>query len=240
VSQELTEAGRQGAEGVLRIFSPVPGATQVVLVRHGQAVCNVTSVVGGPKGCTGLTDLGRRQVAALAERLSVSGELRKATALYSSTLPRAVETAELLRGPVGPDGLLRIVEQRDDLSELHPGEADGLTWQEVIDTFGVPDWNADETQPLAPGAESWATFVPRAAGAVRAMAERHPAEMVVAAVHAGVIEATMINFLGITPEVYRRGWLRITHASLTVWEWVPTDSRWILLRFNDAAGVPQI
>ena len=60
--------GHVGAEGVLRIFAPHPGATRVVLIRHGEAVCNVESVVGGIKGCKGLTALGRRQVQALAGR----------------------------------------------------------------------------------------------------------------------------------------------------------------------------
>lgn len=232
-------SGRQGAAGVLRLFAPTPGATRVVLIRHGQAVCNVEGIVGGPKGCHGLSELGRRQAAALAERLVETGELREASALYSSVLPRAVETAALLRHAIGPVGSPPETEQQVDLSELHPGEADAMTWQEVIDAFGVPDWDVDQTIPIAPHGESWATFVPRASGAVRAIAERHPGQQVVLAVHAGVIEATMIAFLGIGPEASRRGWLRIQHASLTEWEWVPTQSRWVLLRFNDVYGIPQ-
>jgi probable phosphoglycerate mutase len=211
----------------------------VVLIRHGQAVCNVEGIVGGPKGCHGLTDLGRRQATALAERLVSTGELRQAVALYSSVLPRAVETAALVRRAVGPPDSPPEPQEQDDLSELHPGGADGMTWAEVIDTFGVPDWDVDQTIPIAPDGESWATFVPRASGAVRAIAERHPGTQVVLAVHAGVIEATMIAFLGITPEASRRGWLRIQHASLTEWEWVPTQARWVLLRFNDVYGIPQ-
>jgi 2,3-bisphosphoglycerate-dependent phosphoglycerate mutase len=231
--------GREGAQGVLRLFPPSPGASRIVLIRHGEAVCNVESVVGGLKGCTGLTDLGRRQVAALVGRLEATGELREATALYSSVLPRATETAELLRGVVGPAGMRPEVRQRAGLNELLPGQSDGLTWQQVVDTFGVPDWDADETRPIAPEGESWSTFVPRASAAVRDLADRHRGELVVAAVHAGVIEATMIAFLGVPRQVYRRGWLRIQHASMTKWEWVPSEDRWILLRFNDAYGVPQ-
>jgi hypothetical protein len=60
----------------------------------------------------------------------------------------------------------------------------------------------------------------------------------VAAVHAGVIEASMIAFLQIPPGAHRRGWARVLHASLTEWEWVPREDRWVLLRFNDACGVP--
>ena len=227
-------------EGVLRIFPPEEGAARIVLIRHGEAECNLNRVVGGPKGCTGLTDLGRSQVAALADRLYESGELREATALYSSVLPRATETAERLRPVVGPGPTaLGPVRERADLSELHPGEADGLDWNDVTERFGVPDWDIDPTVPIAPAGESWSGFVARASGAVRAVLREHPGELVVAAVHAGVIEATMIDFLGVSPEVYRRGWVRIVHASMTEWEWVPSEDRFILLRFNDSCGVPR-
>jgi probable phosphoglycerate mutase len=229
--------GKTGAEGVLRVFAPVPGATRIVLIRHGEAVCNVDGVVGGKLGCRGLTEKGRQQIGALADRLKGSAELRDATALYSSVLPRAVETAELLRDVIGADGVRLALEQQCELCELHPGESDNMTWQEVIDTFGVPDWNVDETKPIAPGGESWASFRPRAAAAVQALAERHPGETVVAVVHAGVIEATMIEFLGIPPRVYKRGWLRIPHASMTTWEWLPPETRWVLVRFSDSYGV---
>ena len=227
-------------EGVLRIFPPAEGASRIVLIRHGEAECNVNRIVGGRQGCSGLTDLGRRQVAALADRLYESAELRSATALYASVLPRAVETAERLRPVVGsgPDAL-GPVRQRCDLCELHPGEADGMEWEDVVATFGVPDWDRDPDQPIAPGGESWSEFVARASGAVRDIVRAHPGELVVAAVHAGVIEATMIAFLGVSPEVYRRGWVRIFHASMTEWEWVPGEDRWVLLRFNDACDVPR-
>ena len=173
---------------------------------------------------------------ALRERLIRTGELQGAGALYSSTLPRAIETAALLQPALG-DGTLSAVEDCD-LCELHPGQADALTWQEVIDRFGVPEWDADPGQVIAPGGESWTGFVARAAGGVQELALRHPGQLVVAAVHAGVIEATMIAFLQIPPHAHRRGWARVLHGSLTEWEWVPGEARWVLLRFNDACGVP--
>jgi probable phosphoglycerate mutase len=223
-------------EGVRRVFARSSSATRIVLVRHGEAVCNVNGVVGGDVGCTGLTDLGRRQVAALAARLAETGELSDVDALYASVLPRAIETAELLR-PVLGEGASTVVRQCD-LCELHPGEADAMTWQEVIDNFGVPEWDTNPEWVIAPGGESWTGFVDRAGAAVQALAEHHPGELLVAAVHAGVIEATLINFLGIPPEASRRGWVRIAHASMTEWEWAPKRAQWILIRFNDAYGVP--
>jgi 2,3-bisphosphoglycerate-dependent phosphoglycerate mutase len=237
----VTGGGSLGASfgvpsGIRRVFAPTDGSTRIVLVRHGEAVCNVNGIVGGMRGCTGLTDLGRRQVSALVERLARTGELAGASGLYASTLPRAVETAEVLRPVVG-DGTCPIVQDRA-LSELFPGEADGLGWQEVVDRFGTPEWDTDPDLLIAPGGESWSGFIARSSEAVRALAETHPGQQLVAAVHAGVIESTMIAFLQIPPAASRRGWARIVHASLTEWEWVPTQSRWALLRFNDACGIP--
>jgi probable phosphoglycerate mutase len=224
---------------VLRVFPPVSGATRIVLVRHGEAECNVNGVIGGVKGCTGLTTRGRFQVAALADRLYESGELRGATTLYSSVLPRAVETAERLRPVVGPGPkALGPVVELCDLCELHPGESDGRTWEQMVELYGVPDWDRDPDAPIAPEGESWSGFVVRASDAVRTLAHRHPGELVVAVVHAGVIEASMISFLGVPSEVYRRGWVHIVHASMTEWAWVPSEDRWILMRFNDACGIP--
>jgi probable phosphoglycerate mutase len=224
--------------GVRRVFEPTDGSTRVVLVRHGEAVCNINGIVGVQRGCTGLTGLGRRQVVTLADRLFTTGELEGASALYASTLPRAVETAGLLQQVVGK-GDLEIVQDRQ-LSELFPGDADGLGWQEVVDRFGVPEWDTDPDMLIAPGGESWSGFLRRASDAVRALAERHPGEQVVAAVHAGVIESTMIANLAVPLATSQRGWTRIVHASLTEWEWVPQQRRWILLRFNDACGIPTL
>lgn len=215
--------------GVRTVPPPGEGATRVVLVRHGEAQCNIRGVVGGRRGCTGLSDLGRRQVAALADRVARTGELRSAAALVSSVLPRAVETAQALVPVVGGGDL---VPQADcALCELHPGDSDGLAWPDAVARFGEPDWDRDPDVPLAPGGESWAGFVARAAAGVAAVADAHRGQLVVVACHAGVVEATMLAWLaaGARP---RLG-LRTAHASMTEWE--RHDGGWRLLRYNDAA-----
>jgi probable phosphoglycerate mutase len=220
--------------GVRTVPPPHASATVVVLVRHGEAVCNVEGVVGGVTGCRGLTGAGRAQVAALADRLERTGELAGVAALYASVLPRAVETAELLAPALDRwrDGPALAVTTDCDLCELHPGEADGLDWGQFAERYSPPDWDADPTAPLAPGGESWAGFVARAAAAVERLADRHRGQVVVAACHAGVVESTMLRFLPLDPATARLG-LRTEHASLTVWE--RAEGRWTLRRYNDAA-----
>jgi probable phosphoglycerate mutase len=218
--------------GVRTIGLPAAGATTVVLVRHGESVCGVEGVVGGIIGCTGLTATGVGQVQALADRLGRTGELSGVAALYASVLPRAIATAELLAPALDRwrDGPPLEVVTDCTLCELHPGEADGLTWPEFVARYEQPDWSADPTQPFAPGAESWTGFVERAAGAVTRVADQHPGETVVVACHGGVVEASMLCFLPTTPGRGRLG-LRTEHASLTLWERGSGD--WLLRRYND-------
>jgi probable phosphoglycerate mutase len=203
-------------------------ATRVVLIRHGEAVCNAMGVVGGMAGCSGLTDRGRRQVDALRRRLVDTGELDGATALYASLLPRAVETATILSPAIG-HGLLDL-QRRCALCELHPGQSDGLAWADAVERFGEPDWDRDPTRPLAPGGESWSAFVERAAAGVAEVAAGHAGELVVVACHAGVIEATLLAWMAVGRS---RLQLHTTHASITEWEW--SQRGWRLLRYNDAA-----
>lgn len=222
-------------EGIRTISSPTHPVTRLVLVRHGEAVCNVSGVCGGPTGCTGLTPRGIEQVEKLRDRLAVTGELWATDALYASVLPRAVQTAEILApalaGGTGP-GLSVIPEC--GLCELHPGEADALTWTQFAQRFSPVDWDQHPDQMIAPGGESWTGFVNRAADMLAVIADRHPGQLVVVACHAGVIEASLLGLLPVAGG--RQGTrlqLRTRHASLTSWE--IDDGRWRLLGYNDAA-----
>lgn len=204
--------------------------TRVVLIRHGESACNVAGVVGGHEGCTGLSAVGHMQAEKLADRLAATSELESAVALYSSKLDRAVQTASVIAPAVG-EGALSVVPSCS-LCELHPGVADGLSWEECRERYGEPDWEHDQAAVVSPGGETWTGFVDRASEAVRTLAERHSGELVVVACHGGVIEATMLAFLPMaTPD--RPLGLPTAYTSLTEWE--NSASGWRLVRYNDVA-----
>ena len=223
-------------EGLRTTSEPLPGATRLVLVRHGEGDCNVSGTIGGPRGCSGLTELGVEQVAALAARLVRSGELAGTSALYASVLPRAVETAELLAPALGID--TSALQQDCGLCELHPGEADGLVWEDYVARYEPPDFDLDPGASFAPGGESWISFVDRAAASLERLAAEHRGELIVLATHAGFIEASVLRFLVGSPagSPHPRLRLRTAHASLTEWE--RSDQGWRLLRYNDAYAAP--
>jgi len=205
-----------------------PG-TRLVIVRHGEAFCNAEDFVGGHEGCRGLTDLGARQVTALAARLRRTAELGAAAALYSSILPRALETAEILRTALGGDVPF---EARCELCERHPGEADGLTWAEYDTRYGSLLPATEPERPLSPGGESWLEFLDRAEKALYDVLEAHPGGLVVVSGHAGIIGASLVRFLRL-PDHGTLARFHPDNSSMT--EWAYTGGRWWLVRFNDAA-----
>ncbi|MBW4029136.1 MAG: histidine phosphatase family protein [Acidobacteria bacterium] len=203
-----------------------PRGTRLLLVRHGEAGCNVAGVVGGPRGCTGLTERGRDQARALAHRVERTHEFDEAVAVYSSVLARAKETAAIVTRTLGCD-----VEEDCDLCELHPGLADAMTWEEMIANFGGPDWDVDPTTPFAPQGESWTGFYERCVSAFLRLGERHGEGLVLLFVHGGVIEQAIKLAMGAPAHARLR--LRTEHCSLTEIEIDRGEVR--LLRYNDRA-----
>ncbi|MGH3873427.1 MAG: histidine phosphatase family protein [Pseudonocardiaceae bacterium] len=207
--------------------------TRLVLVRHGESRATVDRMIGGHEGCRGLTELGRRQAKALADRLIRTGELAQTSALIASVLPRAVETAEIVAPTLGG---LKVV-QDCDFCEFHAGAADGLSWEQVRECYQPEQYQHDQFRPLAPGAESRAAFFTRVGTALAGVAAEHAGATVVIVCHGGVIEGSFVA-LGNLP--LRKNFdLTIGNTSLTEWTTPASpdtsEQRWTLTRFNDTA-----
>lgn len=218
-----------------------PPATRIVLVRHGESLVSVRRVVGGLDTCCGLSEWGHQQATALCQRLVDTAELADATALLSSTMPRAVETAAAIRAGVG-DGALDI-EPRPDLCELHPGEGDGLPWEEFTRRYGQPNWRVDPSRVLSPGGESWTSFMARAGAALRRVVAEHEGRTVVIACHGGIVQAAMVEWCRLT-DLGAVVELQPHNTSLTGFTWRPAadghPGRWRLERYNDAAHLAHL
>lgn len=204
------------------------------MIRHGESRATVDQVVGGHLGCKGLSDLGRAQALALADRLARTGELADAAVLYASVLPRAVETAEIIAPALG--GL--DVVQECGVCEMHPSdEVDGMSWEEFDRRFGMgppPDVYAE----WAPGCETWAAMVARVGTTLRRLAREHSGSTVVVACHGGVVDGSFSVF-GRVP--LDRGFsLQTANTSLTEWVLAEGAREWRLARYNDAAHLAEV
>jgi probable phosphoglycerate mutase len=203
--------------------------TDLYLIRHGESVPNVEPIIGGMRGDAGLTARGRKQVELLEARLAASG--LRADALYTSTLPRALQTAERVARALDleptPD---------DDWQELRPGEADGLSVAEWEARYGPLD---DDYRPFSPGGESWALFLVRVGAALRRVVARHPDQTVVVVCHGGVIDAAFYHAFGVGSAAFRHVRFAPLNTSITRWRHHPPSagagSSWTLVTFNDAA-----
>jgi broad specificity phosphatase PhoE len=161
----------------------------------------------------------------------MSDELSKATAFYTSALPRAVETGEMLRVAL-PKELEPIVDA--SLNEISVGEGDGLPWAEYVERYGAPDWDLEPDALTAPGGESLLGFNERCRAAIERLVACHPEELVVVVCHGGFIEQAMKIYQGVGPEVRLRP--RIENCSMTEIEFREDWRR--LLRYNDRAPLP--
>jgi probable phosphoglycerate mutase len=207
---------------------------RLILVRHGDAYAGFDGVVSGPRGCKGLTDLGRSQAAALASHLAATGRIR-ADVLLSSVLPRAIETAQIIAPALGFDDF----GQRCDLCEIHTGDADGLAWEEYATRYGSFNMEAQPERVFAPGGESWTTFHERVATLFDELREEYAGRTVVAVCHAGVIVASIRVLLAV-PQPGTGTRLQPTNTGLTEWEHEETHQRWTLHSFNEQAHLFEI
>ena len=225
------------------VDDPSPNApvdTRVLLIRHGESRAQELGIVGGHRGCQGLSELGRRQVETLGDRLVSSRRTEEEWVLYASIMPRAVETASMLSATLGGPEPVRDC----NFCEHHPGEGDGLTWDEYQARYPVPDtW--DPHLRRGPGAETWTEMAERVASGLDALVDRHRGETVLVACHGGVIIHSLLRWLGIDPPgSVNRAWMNPANASITEWRFTDPPSvspgrdasRSIeLVRFNDHA-----
>lgn len=207
--------------------------TRVVLVRHGESNVTVRRVVGGPRTCDGLSDLGRRQAERLRDRLAETGEI-SATHLVSSAYPRARQTADAIASALGLDVALE-----PGFGEHDPGpDCDGMTFQEFVDRFGMPDWESDPHAVTFPGGETIAEFDLRVGATFSRTVGDHRGGTIVIVCHGGVIDGIVRTAL----RAPRTGAFELHTKNTSITEIVQVrPDRWRIDRYNDCAhlaGLP--
>ena len=215
----------QGPSFPQLLYQPEPGASQVILVRHGQSAPFVPDrpfeLIDG-HGDPHLTDLGQHQARLVGERL----RNEPITAVYASSLTRTHQTAQPLADALGVT--IRI---ERDLREVFLGEGEGglLRQMGAEDHPAVVAMRTEREWGLIPGAETNAELTARTVGAVERIAAAHPDELVAAFCHGGVIGAVLGHAVGVNPFSFNGS----RHTAIAHLVINPTG--WVVRSFNDGA-----
>lgn len=208
-----------------RPFQVPPGATDLLLVRHGQSQAYVHGtlfdLIDG-QGDPPLSADGEAQARRVAARLSGRG----IHAIYISTMRRTAQTAAPLAGELG---LTPAVEA--GLREVHLGDWEGGVFRKNV-AEGHPiaqRMMAEERWDVIPGAEPAEALAARVRAAIDRIAAAHPGQRVAAFTHGGVIGQALALATGSRPFAFTGA----ENASIS--RLVLTPERWIVRSYNDTA-----
>jgi 2,3-bisphosphoglycerate-dependent phosphoglycerate mutase len=197
--------------------------TQVIIVRHGETEWNIKSIRQGNLDSR-LTEKGIAQAKALAQRLT----REHFTALYSSDLGRAVQTAEEVASVTGHE---IITDPR--LRERHLGIFQGLSGEEIKQKHPEeyklhrslgPDY-------VIPGGESVKQQVERNIAYLNEIGSKHLGETIVVVTHGGVISGLFRHTFSIPFNAPRR--FEFTNAGLNIFAY--EEGNWFLLTWGDVS-----
>jgi 2,3-bisphosphoglycerate-dependent phosphoglycerate mutase len=206
-------------------FQPPPGATEILLVRHGESEAAVEGqnfeLVDG-HGDPALSADGREQAELVCTRLA--GE--RIDAIYVTSLRRTAQTADPLARRLA---ITPHVEP--DLREVFLGEWEGgLLRQKVMERDPIAvQMSAEQRWEVIPGAESSTTLARRVRAAIERIAAAHPDQRVVAFAHGGTIGEVLAQAAHSDPFAFSGA----DNASIS--HLVVTEERWTIRRFNDTA-----
>ncbi len=206
-------------------FARPPGATEILLVRHGESEAATPDrpfpLVEG-QGDPALATTGQVQAVKVGERL----RHLPVEAVYVTNLRRTQQTAAPLCLHIG---ITPVVEP--DLREVHLGEWEGGLFR-IRAHENHPHYQQmqlEQRWDAIPGAESHDALGTRIRRGLERIAQNHPDQLVVAVVHGGVIGHIIATATGATPFAFNGA----DNGSIS--HIVMVDGRVVVRRFNDAS-----
>jgi len=166
----------------------MPLTTHVVIIRHGQSQGNAEGRFGGHTD-TPLSPRGRKQAEATARALASE----KFSAIYSSDLPRAIETASPLARLVAVP-----LETTDALRERSVGVMEGLTFEEAAEQH-PEQYQAllrRDFEHVLVGGESYRQTLDRASRQLDEAIEQHKGGRIALFAHTGTICILILHLMG--------------------------------------------
>jgi broad specificity phosphatase PhoE len=200
--------------------------TRLYLARHGETEWNKFSKIQG-RTDTELSEEGVRQAELLAGRL----EREKIDFIYSSSLKRAVKTAEIIAGYKSCG-----VVKSDKYHEICLGPWEGMTINDIKEKYSehFRAYREDPANFRLPGAETFLQLTERTYSGILDMVDSHKGSNILVVSHGTAIKAAIIRILGIDIINYNK--FRIDNASLSVIEFLDDmSSKPVVLCLNDTS-----
>jgi alpha-ribazole phosphatase len=185
--------------------------TKLYLIRHGQSGGNAEGRFGGHSP-TPLSLLGQTQ----AELASQALAKERITAIYSSDLLRAVQTAKPLAKLMSLD-----VEKRQAFRERNVGVLEGLTFDEAQKMY-PKDYEAlvyRDVHHVITNGESYAQLLKRTTAELDEILIKNKGGRIAIFAHTGTICFMTLQILGaITPETTHTPWLITSNCGVNKFE----------------------
>ncbi|XP_027346531.1 phosphoglycerate mutase-like protein 4 [Abrus precatorius] len=207
---------------------PRPDYAEIVVVRHGETAWNNEGRIQGQMEVE-LNEAGKQQAAAVADRLSREPKI---SAIYSSDLQRAFETAQIIAIKCG---VLELVKDFD-LRERHKGNLEGLFYREIAKTNPMGHkalMSKNDDQQLPGGGESYAQLFERCKSALLRIGRKHKGERVVVVTHGGSIE-TLYKWANANGSYAGK----IDNASIAIFH-LDGEDNWALKKWGDVSHLSQ-
>lgn len=200
---------------------------KIYLIRHGQTDWNIQGRIQGSHDIP-LNEAGQRQATQLAEGM----DSRPVSRIFSSTLTRAMETAQ----KIGSRQNVEIYPM-PQLIEVEFGKWEGMTWEEIMEAYPKEYrlWalNPDEVAP--PGGETQEQVIRRCVGAINEALRITGGREDIAIVSHGATIAYLVSYMmRDNPEIES---IIVENASITTVNYSPLTEDFMLLEMNDTSHI---
>ena len=200
------------------------GNYSVTFLRHGESVGNAEDRFQGHADFP-LTDKGRQQARALAERWKEQGMVFDRC--IASPLLRAYQTGEIISEALGIP-----MELDPDWMEIDNGLIAGMTPAQAKLVVPPPDFMTPYSRFGQTGESRWEVYL-RAGRAIQHILDR-PAGRTLVAAHGGVLNMALYAILGIPVQADSIGPRFMFHnTTFTTFAYEPENNNWRMLNFDD-------
>jgi broad specificity phosphatase PhoE len=158
---------------------------RLLCIRHGETDHNAAGQICTHTTGASLSELGQEQTAELAERIRD----RRLAAIYTSPLPRALQTAEILSRRLKVPAL-----ECQDLTEISAGELDGRSDDDAYEILNtaLDGWSHGELDlRIGKFGDTGLDVVQRCDRAIKAIAAANLEQTIAAVTHGGLLQVAI-------------------------------------------------